>query len=156
MRAFILETIYELSKKPYQRWFKKDSAWDISVSTLLQGYPKNSLGFHLGCFLLKHDFSPQPKLENHDVFHVLTNTGISVPEEIAMQYYLLGNGKRSTYLLSVIFLGTLLYPDKIILFRKAYKKGKAAYSFHQLDYRKLLHKPMLTLRAIFLISPIWK
>ncbi|MEW7291098.1 Coq4 family protein [Aquimarina sp. 2304DJ70-9] len=156
MRAFILETIYELSKKPYQRWFKKDPAWDISVTTLLQEYPKNSLGFHLGCFLVQYDFSPQPKLENHDVFHVLTNTGISVPEEIAMQYYLLGNGKRSTYLLSVIFLGTLLYPDKMIFFRKAYKKGKAAYSFYQLDFKKLLHKPMLTLRTIFLISPLWK
>ncbi|MBL0685595.1 Coq4 family protein [Aquimarina mytili] len=156
MRAFILETIYELSKKPYQKWFKKQKAWDISVSNLLQLHPKNSLGFHLGCFLLKHDFSPQPKLEDHDVFHVLTNIGISVPEEIAMQYYLLGNGKRSIYLILVIFIGTLLYPDKIHLFRNTYIKGKSAYSFHQLNYKKLLHQPVHKLRTTFLISPLCK
>ncbi|WP_438422391.1 Coq4 family protein [Aquimarina macrocephali] len=153
MRAYILETIYELSKKPYQKWFKKQPSWDISAKTLIT-YPKGSLGFHLGCFLLQHDFSPQPKLENHDVFHVLTSTGISVPEEVAMQYYLLGNGKRSIYLISVIFIGTLLYPDKIKLFKKAYRKGKAAYPFHQLDYKKLLHQPVQTLKTTFLISSL--
>jgi len=110
MRALILETIYEWSKKPYQKWFKKNTAWNISTKKLMQ-YPQESLGFYLGCFLLKYNFEPQPRLENHDVFHVLTNIGTSVPEEVAMQYYLLGNGKRSMYLLSVIFLGTLLYPD---------------------------------------------
>ncbi|WP_438710058.1 hypothetical protein ACSTS3_12260 [Aquimarina muelleri] len=153
MRAFILETIYNWSKKPYQKWFKKQAPWDISVKALIQ-FPKESLGFHLGCFLLMYDFSPQPKLENHDVFHVLTNTGISVPEEISMQYYLLGNGKRTLYLIFVIFLGTLLYPDKINLFKNAYLKGKAAYTFHHLDYKKLLHQPIYKLQTTFLISSI--
>ncbi|WP_109434809.1 MULTISPECIES: Coq4 family protein [Aquimarina] len=153
MRAFILETIYEWSKKPYQKWFKNQPSWDIPIKALIQ-YPKESLGFHLGCFMLQHDFSPQPKLENHDVFHVLTNTGVSVPEEISMQYYLLGNGKRSIYLISVIFLGTLLYPDKFQLFSKAYKKGKAAYTFYQLDYKKLLHQPIQNLQTTFLISKV--
>ncbi|WP_103071161.1 Coq4 family protein [Aquimarina sediminis] len=153
MRAFILETIYNWSKKPYQRWFKKNPPWDISIKTLLK-YPKETLGFHLGCFLLRNNFSPQPKLEDHDVFHVLTNIGITVSEEIAMQYYLLGNGKHSIYQVSVIFLGTLLYPDKIKLFKKSYRKGKAAYPFHQLDYKKLLHQPVQTLKTTFLISSL--
>ncbi len=151
MRALILETIYEWSKKPYQKWFKRNLAWDIPTKQLMH-YPQESLGFHLACFLLKHNFDPQPKLENHDVFHVLTNTGISVPEEIAMQYYLLGNGKQSMYLLSVISLGTLLYPDKISFFRSAYRKGKMAHAFYQLDYKKLLDQPIQTLRNTFLIS----
>ncbi len=151
MRAYILEMIYELSKKPYQKWFKKNQSWDISMNTLLQ-YPKESLGFHLGCFLLKHNFDPQPKLENHDVFHVLTNAGISVPEEVAMQYYLLGNGKNSAYLYGVILLGTLCYPDKMPLFRKAYQKGKNAHKFHQLDFKKLLSQPVQTIQTTFLIS----
>ncbi|MDY8138571.1 hypothetical protein [Aquimarina sp. 2201CG5-10] len=155
MRAFILETIYEWSKTPYQRWFKKNPPWEMTTKTLIQ-FPKDSLGFHLGCFLLKHNFSPQPKLENHDVFHVLTDTGTSVPEEISMQYYLLGNGKRSIYLFMVILLGTILYPDKLLLFKRAYQKGKVAYPFHQLDYQKLLHKSIETIRTTFLISSICK
>ena len=151
MRSILLEFFYEYSKIPYQKWFKKEDPWDISISQLLK-FPQHTLGFHLGSFLLQHDFTPQPKLENHDVFHVLTKTGITVPDEIAMQYYLMGNGKKSMYLYMVILVGTLLYPDKFGLFRKAYKKGASSYSFHQLDFKKLLHKPLDIIRTTFLIS----
>lgn len=151
MRALLLELLYEWSKIPYQKWFKKEQAWEISMTQLLQ-YPKHTLGFHLGSFLLQHDFTPQPKLENHDVFHVLTKTGITVPDEISMQYHLLGNGKKSAYLYMVIFIGTLLYPDKFKLFRTAYQKGRNAYAFHQLDFKKLLHQSLDTIRTTFLIS----
>jgi ubiquinone biosynthesis protein Coq4 len=92
MRDLFIEKMYELSKKPYQKFFKKGKPWDVEVNQLIQ-LPNDSLGFHLGCFLVKYNFEIQPKLEDHDIIHVLTNTGISVVEEIGMQYYLLGNGK---------------------------------------------------------------
>jgi len=151
MRNIILESLYEWSKKPYQKWIKKSDPWDIPVNALLQ-YPEPSLGFHLGCFLLKNNFDIQPKLEDHDVFHVLTNTGISVPEEISMQYYLLGNGKRSLYLFTVIGIGTVLYPDYLKLFLNAYKSGKKAFQFYHLDFLKLLHQPVHRLQNTFLIQ----
>ncbi|OED39315.1 hypothetical protein AB832_04170 [Flavobacteriaceae bacterium (ex Bugula neritina AB1)] len=151
MRGFLLEILYEWSKIPYQKWFKKGQPWNTTVSELLQ-HPKNSLGFHLGSFMLQHNFSPQPKLENHDVFHVLTKTGITVPEEISMQYYLLGNGKRSAYLFMVITIGTLLYPDKLRSFLSAWYKGKRAFAFYQLDYQKLLNQPLNIIRTTFLIQ----
>ncbi|GAA4108124.1 hypothetical protein GCM10022393_03910 [Aquimarina addita] len=153
MRALLLEIIYEWSKIPYQKWFKKEESWDISMTQLLN-YPPSSLGFHLGSFLLQHDFTPQPKLENHDVFHVLTKAGITVPEEISMQYFLLGNGKRSMYLMGVICIGTLLYPDKLAKFRAAFRKGRSAYTFHQLDFKKLLNQSLITIRTTFLIPSI--
>ncbi len=31
MRDKILEIIYEWSKVPYQKWFKQNNPWDISV-----------------------------------------------------------------------------------------------------------------------------
>ncbi|PRX53863.1 hypothetical protein [Flagellimonas meridianipacifica] len=151
MRAVILEHLYEWSKKPYQKFLKKNCAWNISVTELVH-YPEHSLGFHLGAFLLKHRFEIQPKLENHDVFHVLTNTGISVPEEISMQYYLLGNGKKSLYLFTVIGIGTFLYPDCYQLFKKAYQKGKSAYRFHHLDFSKMLEQPLGKIQSAFLIQ----
>ncbi len=151
MRAQVLEILYEWSKKPYQKWFKKTKPWQFTPKELVQ-YPKESLGFHLGCFLLTYNFELQPKLENHDVFHVLTQTGISVPEEISMQYYLLGNGKRSIYLFSVIILGTLLYPDKFHQFKKTYKKGKVALSFHSLNFSKMLNLSLKKIKSTFLIQ----
>ncbi|MFD0860697.1 hypothetical protein ACFQ1M_00640 [Sungkyunkwania multivorans] len=150
MRDLLMETFYEWSKRPYQKWFKKQQPWKHSTTDLLK-LPMNSLGFHLACFLLKYDFDLQPKLEDHDVFHVLTNTGISVTDEISMQYYLLGNGKRSTYMFLVIFLGTFMYPDKYKHFRIAYRKGKTALPFYHLDFSKMLSLPLKRIRTTYLI-----
>lgn len=150
MRAVVLEALYEWSKVPYRRYFKQNEAWPVSVADLVQ-YPENSLGFHLAGFLLQHSFELQPKLESHDVFHMLTGTGTSVPEEVAMQFYLLGNGKRGLYLYSVVLLGTVLYPDYINAFLKAYRRGKRALAFHQLDFSKLLFQPIKRIQTTFLI-----
>ncbi len=155
IRALILDIIFGWIKKPRQKWYKKNTTWDIPIHELVL-YPHESLGYHVGCFLLKYSFKPHPKLEDLDVFHVLTNTGTTVIEEIALQFYLFGNGKRSPYLISVIVLGALLYPNKANLFKRAYKKGKTAYHFHQLDYQKLLYQPVQKIQNTFLITPLWK
>jgi len=149
MRAIILEKLYEWSLIPYQS-FKKNAAWDIGIEDLLQ-YSKNTLGYQMGYFLLSNNFDLQEKLESHDVFHVLTETGTTVPEEVSMQFYLLGNGKRSIYLLSVIFLGTLLFPDYLKMFWSKYSQGKSALPFHQLDFYKLLNQPLERIKDTFLI-----
>jgi ubiquinone biosynthesis protein Coq4 len=102
--------------------------------------------------LLKYNFDIQPKLEDHDVIHVLTNTGISVVEEIAMQYYLFGNGKRSLYLLLVIMSGTMFYPTKLSYFRKEFRKGKRAHQFYGLDFLNMLSIPLTTIQETFNIN----
>ena len=149
MRAYILEKLYEWSLVPYQL-LKKKEAWNIRIDDLLH-FPKQTLGYQMGSFLLKNNFDLQAKLESHDVFHVLTNTGITVPEEISMQFYLMGNGKRSIYLISVIVIGTLLYPDYLKLFITKYRLGKSSLVFHQLNFRKLLKYPIQQIRDTFLI-----
>ena len=150
MRAIVLEKLYEWSLIPYQS-FKKNEAWGIRIEDLLQ-YSKDSLGYQMGHFLLRNNFDLQEKLESHDVFHVLTGTGITVPKEISMQFYLLGNGKRSAYLCSVIFLGALLYPDYLKLFLSKYRRGKSSLPFHQLDFYKLLGQPIERIKSTFLIQ----
>jgi ubiquinone biosynthesis protein Coq4 len=143
--------MYEISKKPYQRFFKKGNAWDINVNDLIQ-LPSDSLGFHLGCFLLKYNFEIQPKLEDHDIIHVLTKTGISVVEEIGMQYYLLGNGKRSLYLWMVILSRTLFYPTRFSYFKQQYQRGKQAHEFYGLDFLNMLSIPITNLQQTFNIK----
>ena len=151
MRDLFIEKMYEISKKPYQRFFKKVKAWDININQLIQ-LPNDSLGFHLGCFLLKYNFEIQPKLEDHDIIHVLTNTGISVVEEIGMQYYLLGNGKRSLYLWMVILSGTLFYPTRFSYFKQQYKRGKASHEFYGLDFLNMLSVPPTHIQKTFNIQ----
>ncbi|MFN3968787.1 hypothetical protein [Flavobacterium sp.] len=151
MRDLIIEKMYEWSKKPYQKFFKKNEPWNVTPKELIQ-YPQESLGFHMGCFLLKYNFEMQPKLEDHDVIHVLTNTGVSVIEEIGMQYYLLGNGKKSAYLYMVIFMGTLFYPNRFNTFLDFYKRGKSAHQFHDLEFKKMLHLTVQNIQTTFNIK----
>ena len=151
MRDLFIEKMYELSKKPYQKFFKKGKAWDVEINQLIQ-LPNDSLGFHLGCFLVKYNFEIQPKLEDHDIIHVLTNTGISVVEEIGMQYYLLGNGKRSLYLWMVILSGTLFYPTRFSYFKQQYKRGKASHEFYGLDFLNMLPVPLTHIQKTFNIQ----
>lgn len=151
MKDKLIEKLYEISKKPYQKFFKKDQPWTTSKSELLKHKPE-TLGFHLGDFLQKNNFDIQPKLEDHDVIHVLTKTGISVPEEIGMQYYLLGNGKRSLYLYLVIASGTCFYPTRFQYFIDQFSRGKSAHRFHQLDFSKMLHFPVSIIQTTFNIQ----
>ena len=151
MRDLFIEKMYEISKKPYQRFFKKGNAWDINVNQLIQ-LPNDSLGFHLGCFLLKYNFEIQPKLEDHDIIHVLTNTGISVIDKIGMQYYLYGNGKRSLYLWMVILSGTVFYPTRFSYFKQQYKRGKTAHEFYGLDFLNMLPVPLTHIQKTFNIQ----
>ncbi|KAF2327280.1 hypothetical protein [Flavobacterium daemonense] len=148
MRDYLIEKLYECSKKPYQKYFKKNEPWQINKSELMN-YPENSLGYGLGNFLYKYHFDIQEKLEDHDIIHVLTKTGISVYEEIGMQYYLLGNGKKSLYLFAVIASGTIFYPKQISYFIRQFKKGKRAFAFHHLDFSKMLFLPITTIQEAF-------
>jgi ubiquinone biosynthesis protein Coq4 len=150
MKDYIIEKMYEWSRKPYQKYFKKSIPWEIDKDELLQ-YPVDSLGFGLGNFFDKNHFDIQPKLEDHDIIHVLTNTGISVADEIGMQYYLLGNGKRSLYLFMVILSGTPFYLRNINYFFQQYKRGKQALPFHYLDFSKMLLIPVQSIQKTFKI-----
>jgi ubiquinone biosynthesis protein Coq4 len=151
MRELLIEKMYEISKKPYQKMFKKQKAWDIDIPKLIV-MPQETLGFQLGCFLLKYNFEIQPKLEGHDIIHVLTNTGISVVDEIGMQYYLFGNGKKSSYMFAVIIIGTLFYLSKVKYFKNQYQRGRQAHQFYNLDFQKLLTIPIQTIQESFNIK----
>ncbi|MTH14525.1 hypothetical protein [Flavobacterium sp. LC2016-01] len=150
MRDYLIEKLYECSKKPYQKYFKKNEPWKIDKAKLMD-YPTESLGYGLGNFLHHNHFDIQEKLEDHDIIHVLTNTGVSVYEEIGMQFYLLGNGKKSLYLFMVILTGTVFYPKRINYFIQQYQKGKNAFSFHYLDFSKMLFIPIQSIQQAFKI-----
>lgn len=151
MKDKFIEKMYEMSKKPYQKFIKKNQPWNLTKEELTT-YPIHSLGYDLGQFLTSNQFDIQEKLEDHDVIHVLTNTGITVADEIAMQYFLFGNGKRSLYLYMVMITGTLFYPMLFNQFKLAFQKGKKAHIFYHLDFLKLLHLPTSTLRQTFNIN----
>ena len=117
-----------ISKKP----------WGISTQELLT-YSNDSFGYHLGIFLNTNNFELVPKGERHDCYHLLTNYGTNVEDEVALQYVCFGNGKRSPYLMGVLLVGTIILPDYYKYYIKSYKLGRNCNQFHHFKYENLLH-----------------
>jgi hypothetical protein len=125
---------------------KKNLPWEFSLHDYLR-HNEESLGFHIGCFLISNHFEPQPKCEDHDVFHVLTGLGTSVVDEVKMQYLLFGNGKRTLSVFLGITVGFCLYPGHFKQFKSSFSQGKSARKFHHLNYKTLLKMPISILRS---------
>lgn len=139
--------LYDWSQVLYAKTFKRNKkAWGISKTELLL-YPEGTLGKALGEFYLEKGFSVMPKLENHDVFHIITETGTDIQDEIAMQYLLFGNGKMSLYMFSMIGIGTVLYPEFMDYYLKSYQKGKSMVRFYDIEFKEFLDISMLYIKA---------
>jgi len=146
MRHYFLEYLYRISVKIYTILFKaKEKSWNIKQEDLKK-MKEGTLGHDMHLFLYNNKLKMQPKLESHDVFHVLTATPIDVPSEISMQFFVRANGKKSLYNVFTILIGTIIFPDKIGIFIQAYKKGKQANNFHNIDWENLLERQTDELR----------
>lgn len=138
LRVRFLLFVYEKTQKFYRKFFKKKKRqWQFSQQQLLE-FQSDSLGRKLGEFYQRHGFTMIPKMENHDVHHLITGCGTQFEEEIAMQYLLLGNGKTNAHLLAAIILGTLILPEYITMYVNAFKKGKDMRPFYHWDFESLL------------------
>lgn len=138
IRIQFLLFVYDKTQKLYRKYFKKKKReWTFSQQQLL-AFKEDTLGRKLGEFYKKHGFTMIPKMENHDVHHLLTDCGTRFEEEVAMQFLLLGNGKLNAHLLAAIVLGSLILPEYFKIYINAYKKGKSMRPFYHWDFEKLL------------------
>ena len=154
-RARLCGWLNEITKPAYTKWFKaKKNAWDITIEELEDNYQLNSLGNHLHKFLIDEGFNIMKKHESHDIFHLLTSYGTSKEDEIAMQCFLYGNGKRTLYTIFSILIGICILPEFYSLYYNAYKRGQSAFPLYKIDYKPLLHYPLQKLKWIFNIRPL--
>ncbi|SEM53109.1 Coenzyme Q (ubiquinone) biosynthesis protein Coq4 [Chryseobacterium taichungense] len=138
IRVQFLLFIYDKTQKLYRKYFKKkERQWQFTEKQLLE-FQEDSLGRKLGEFYKKHGFSMIPKMENHDVHHLITGCGTNFEDEIAMQFLLLGNGKLNAHLLAAIVLGSLILPEYYKTYIKAYRKGQKMRPFYEWDFEALL------------------
>lgn len=128
----------------------KTSKAAITMDELIN-YPKDSLGFHLGCFLFNNSCEPDPVPEKEDVYRLLLTENVSNKEEIAMHYYLFGNGDLSLRTLFIMASGAVFYPHHILHFYKRYRDGRNAFRFYDLDHFRMLHLPLNKIKDAFLI-----
>ena len=129
--------------------FKRPES-SITMDELIT-YPQGSLGFHLGRFLFDYSYEADPVPEREDIYRLLLTKEVSNKEEIAMYYYLFGNGDMRLQTLFIMGTGALLYPSCIMHFYKRYKAGKHALRFYDLDHFRMLHLPLEKIKDAFLI-----
>ena len=146
LRSQFLHWAYSQTYPIYAR-FKRHPrpAWQVNAQTLLD-YAPGTLGRQVGQFLAANELELIPSFENHDVFHILLEYGLSAPEEVALQWCLLGNGKRSIFSFAAIFIGTICFPEYWGWFRKAYRKGKSLRTFHHWYFEYLLQENLASMR----------
>ena len=146
LRTKFIIFMYENSQKQYRKYFKKKKRqWQFNEEQLLS-FKQDSLGRTLGEFYKNHGFRMIPKMENHDVYHLITDCSTNIQDEIAMQYLLFGNGKRSAYLLGVLALGTIVFPEYFKNYLQAFKNGQQMKTFHHWNFEELLWQNFDTLK----------
>lgn len=148
LRGWLLTQLFYFSLPIYRALFKrKRKAWKWTLDKM-QGLPFGSFGHGLAHFMKSNGYEVLTKFENHDACHVLLNYQTDIIGEVSMQFCLYGNGKRSPYLLGVIVLGWLFFPECWDIFRTAKERGKVMKSFHQWNFEHLLHEPLNLLKAM--------
>ncbi len=155
LRARLIHWLVETTKPYYIRWFKKGlqarltigQGWDVTKEQLTQ-YPSDTLGFQLAAFLKKENLSLMPLLEEHDVMHVLLEYEPTIVDEINMQFFLVGNGKRSLYAYGTAIIGAFLMPEHWGQYRRAYRRGQLALNFSKWDFQYLLKERTDDLRNL--------
>lgn len=130
----------------YVRLFRRHRpAWQQDQRSL-RYYESGSLGRALGFFLAENDMELMPYLENHDVFHVLLNYDATVLAESEMQFCLLGNGKRSLFVLGTCAIAWLAFPEYWSAFRRAFRRGKQLRRFYHWYFEYLLNESLEDLK----------
>ncbi len=122
----------------YRKTFKgKKVAWGETRESLKR-FDEGSLGKLVSEFLYEQDFEVTPMMESHDVFHVIMSYGTELHEEAAMQFFLMGNGKKSKLIRIAAFVGVVIFPEYWKLYRESYKRGKQTLHFSSWDFKELL------------------
>ncbi len=124
----------------------KDRNWNLSTTQLLQ-YPEGSVGKVLGEFLKKSDVEPLAGAEYHDVQHVLFDYSISFKDEVALQFFLHGNGKRSIASVSTMIGAWIILPTQWKYLKDSYERGKNCRDLSALSLKTVLHQDYRQVKA---------
>jgi len=121
------------------------TAWGEDRETL-KVYPTGSVGMMMSDFLYQNDIDLEPKMENHDFFHVVLDYKTTLQEEAALHFFLIGNGKGSHYPFIAAFVGFAFFPEHYDLYIDAYHRGRSAKPFVQKPMKEFLSNDLTQFR----------
>ena len=134
-------------------FYKKRKPWNLRTEDLIQ-YPAGSLGNKLGNFLRDEQLQPIPRIERHDAFHLLFDFTTQIQDEVAIQYFLIGNGKISPFPIITSIFAALILPEWWDYFIQQFRKGMKARNIANWNFKELLHDDFNDLKKIVNHQPV--
>lgn len=148
IRALLLGKIALPSVLLYRNLFKRSKKpWGENRETLKK-YPTGSVGNMMSDFLFQNDIDLEPKMENHDLFHVVLGYNTTLPEEAALHFFLIGNGKGSRYPFIAAFVGFIFFPEFYDLYIDAYHRGRHTKPFVHWNVKDFLSADLVQLQQL--------
>ncbi|MFP9113900.1 hypothetical protein ACLI1A_08140 [Flavobacterium sp. RHBU_3] len=118
----------------------------------LMKYPEESFGHQLGKFLLGSNYGQNVYAFPEDALQMLVTGKSTLTDEIALQYYLFGNGSLSLQVMATMCAGLAIMPWKLPHFYRMYRRGKSALRVYDIDHLGLLHLPVSRIKETFMIQ----
>lgn len=112
--------------------------WNLSTADLLR-FPEGTVGRALGEFLHKDRLEPLARAEYHDVHHVLFDYSTSFKDEVALQFFLRGNGKISLASIGTSIGAWCILPDQWNYLKRSYERGKRCADVSKLQLKAILY-----------------
>lgn len=148
LRTAFLNSLVNNTATLYLNTFKASKPkWKYSLKDL-RNFPVGSLGKELANFLDENKIDLIPKAENHDIFHWITGFDITAKDEIAMQYWLVGNGKLTPYTMGTCFIGMVVMPEFWKSYVKALKKGMKSTRISNWNFQNMLYTNADEIKAV--------
>ncbi|MEO6305880.1 MAG: Coq4 family protein [Bacteroidia bacterium] len=124
----------------------KEPAWNLSTANLLC-FPNGTVGKTLGEFLKSNRLEPIARAESHDLYHILFDFSSSFKDEVALQFFLRGNGKNSIASFGTSIGAWCILPTQWSYLRASYERGKKCMDVAKLDLKAILFKDFEEVRA---------
>jgi len=115
----------------------KEPSWNLSTSQLL-AFPNGTVGKTLGEFLKNNRLEPIAGAESHDLYHILFNYDSSFKDEVALQFFLRGNGKKSIASFGTSIGAWCVLPMHWSYLKSSYARGKECMDISKLDLKSIL------------------
>ncbi len=137
VREFIANSLVKSLKPVYLYLRKNRKPWNITMEEL-EKMGNGTLGNDLYNFLHSHGLEIMPRIEFHDVYHVLFEYETDMKSETMIQFVPIGNGRISLPFLISTFVSAVFYPENWNEYYLAYLRGKKAIQFHDWNFESLL------------------
>lgn len=127
----------------------KPQGWNINTQQLIN-FPLGTVGKALGEFLKQNNMEPLAKAEYHDVQHILFGFSMSFVDEVALQFFLRGNGLKSIAS-ELTYIGAwFILPFHWTYLKSSYLKGQQYKDVSVLNNKTILQRNLKELKQSLL------